>query len=639
MVSILNSIGDLKLRAFAAILLVCLLGTTIPVFRTSGETGEAGPVIDEIYHKFLADPSAQIPPLETGEVDHIYYLAINTIEDVQRLKAENFTVFTDGDARIGILLYNCRRGAQMDVRFRRALAYLNPSEEVVQTVLGPRYGACLTYLAPAWGDWVNYDIEVFDFNPTLAASMLDDAGYLYNATLGRRTYPNGTALPDIEVMIPFEVPGLKEIAIRWAERMNEIKVPAKRVDVDITTYFTKILYTNEYDMTYFPGVSETGPASFYDNLHSSRDFPGGTQLGGIHNETIDQLCETLDTTLDSNTALQTCLELQKVLSEQVPYVPSHSGLQIHAYDPDVMSLMSGKVSGFLEFLNLQARWRNGNNPDTGTNILRTGMPWQPPTLNPFVETSGFALIYLNYICDGGQYSGLTVENPFTRYRQPWAAKEWSVEPWADTGKGVSSGMKMTFLLRDDVYWHDGVKATGEDVKFSLEYQRTHQAPFSINMWQNLVETNVTDVYRVEAYFNKTSLWMLDMVSRMALILPKHIWQDVSDPTTFTPWLEPHPTVSGLTKYIGTGPWILPQNGYVLSEYIRFVANRNYWRKPLPSDVNYDFSVNMVDIAGIAGKFGAKSGEPRYSINADINTDKTINIVDIATVAKDFGKTW
>ncbi|MEG0277527.1 MAG: ABC transporter substrate-binding protein, partial [Coprobacillus sp.] len=33
----------------------------------------------------------------------------------------------------------------------------------------------------------------------------------------------------------------------------------------------------------------------------------------------------------------------------------------------------------------------------------------------------------------------------------------------------ADGKKLTFELRDDIYWHDGEKITGEDVKWSIEY--------------------------------------------------------------------------------------------------------------------------------------------------------------------------
>ena len=65
----------------------------------------------------------------------------------------------------------------------------------------------------------------------------------------------------------------------------------------------------------------------------------------------------------------------------------------------------------------------------------------------------------------------------------------------------------------------------------------------------------------------------------------------------------------------------------------------------PADVNYDGTVNIVDITVVAQAFGSSFGppmNPRWNFRTDINNDRRISIADIAVVAKNFGKpsaTW
>jgi len=53
------------------------------------------------------------------------------------------------------------------------------------------------------------------------------------------------------------------------------------------------------------------------------------------------------------------------------------------------------------------------------------------------------------------------------------------------------------------------------------------------------------------------------------------------------------------------------------------------------DVNLDGEVNMLDIAMIAKHYGAKLGEPNYSVGCDLNLDGKIDLRDLATAARNF----
>ena len=62
-----------------------------------------------------------------------------------------------------------------------------------------------------------------------------------------------------------------------------------------------------------------------------------------------------------------------------------------------------------------------------------------------------------------------------------------------------------------------------------------------------------------------------------------------------------------------------------------------WMYELTTDLNFDGTVNIMDISTGAVAFGTKPGDLRWQMEADINGDGTINIIDIAAIAKDFGK--
>ncbi len=59
---------------------------------------------------------------------------------------------------------------------------------------------------------------------------------------------------------------------------------------------------------------------------------------------------------------------------------------------------------------------------------------------------------------------------------------------------------------------------------------------------------------------------------------------------------------------------------------------------LPTDLNKDGVVNILDITVVARAFGAKPGDNNWNAIADLDGNGEINILDITKVAKDYGKT-
>jgi hypothetical protein len=62
-----------------------------------------------------------------------------------------------------------------------------------------------------------------------------------------------------------------------------------------------------------------------------------------------------------------------------------------------------------------------------------------------------------------------------------------------------------------------------------------------------------------------------------------------------------------------------------------------WMYELTSDVNFDGTVNILDISTGAASFGSKPGDLRWNKEADIDGNGEVNILDLATIAIDFGK--
>jgi hypothetical protein len=59
---------------------------------------------------------------------------------------------------------------------------------------------------------------------------------------------------------------------------------------------------------------------------------------------------------------------------------------------------------------------------------------------------------------------------------------------------------------------------------------------------------------------------------------------------------------------------------------------------LPTDLNEDGIVNMLDLTIVAAAFGSRPGGKNWNVAADFDGNGRINIIDVVVVAKDFGRT-
>lgn len=154
------------------------------------------------------------------------------------------------------------------------------------------------------------------------------------------------------------------------------------------------------------------------------------------------------------------------------------------------------------------------------------------------------------------YDKLFVPSPYVDEPQPWLAQS------------VTQVDHSTWIvkLRPDVKWHDGEPFTAQDVQFTFEYYRdgspnrhTHHVSQAPRIDNITAEDDQT--VRFECGYPCPTL---DMITLADLpILPKHVWEGVT---------EPHTNTNDMP--VGTGPYKLIQ--YIPGEHLRFVANEEYF---------------------------------------------------------------
>ena len=164
---------------------------------------------------------------------------------------------------------------------------------------------------------------------------------------------------------------------------------------------------------------------------------------------------------------------------------------------------------------------------------------------------------------------------------PYLAEDYSVS---------EDGLTYTFQLRKGVSFTDGTPFTAEDVKFTFDYMKEH--PYKWVSVSMVEEASVVDEHTVEIKLNKTYNPFLSDVAGSLPILPKHIWENVTEPETFT---EPEAAIS-------TGPFILENYDSAEGTYT-LKANEDYFY----GDVQIDKLV-IANVSGGDSKEALLSGE-------------------------------
>jgi peptide/nickel transport system substrate-binding protein len=163
------------------------------------------------------------------------------------------------------------------------------------------------------------------------------------------------------------------------------------------------------------------------------------------------------------------------------------------------------------------------------------------------------------------YETLLMFNRMSGTSQPWLASSYS---WS------TDATSLTFHLRQGVKWSDGQPFSSADVAYTLNLMHKYPALDGNSLWTTIQNVSTPDASTVVVTFKQPAVTMLWYLGGQTFIVPQHIWQSISDPTTAT---NPQP--------VGTGPFTLksftPQL-YVLGK------NAHYWQpgKPYVNELRY-----------------------------------------------------
>jgi peptide/nickel transport system substrate-binding protein len=218
-----------------------------------------------------------------------------------------------------------------------------------------------------------------------------------------------------------------------------------------------------------------------------------------------------------------------------------------------------------------------DNTENEGDWLIWGLSVEPKTLN-LISTN--ADIYTRWMC-------------FQQVFEPLMAYDYNdikLKPMLAESCNVSDdGLEVTFKLRNDIHFSDGVPITADDVIFTYKtvvnplIDAADSASFYIDVkGVEKIDDRTVKFNMKQPYFLATeilSLWNIG-------IYPKHIY-DFNNPEEFN---------KRVSNPVGSGPYVFEK--WDSGNQVSFIRNENYWgTKPKIKKMIYKFILN--DIARLA----------------------------------------
>lgn len=140
---------------------------------------------------------------------------------------------------------------------------------------------------------------------------------------------------------------------------------------------------------------------------------------------------------------------------------------------------------------------------------------------------------------------------------PWLATDWALS---------DDELTWTFTLREGVQWQDGTPFTAADVVYSLQYYLDHPETvwFMAQVDQIAAVQQVSEM-QVAVTLKQPFAPFLQATAEALLIFPRHIWEGVGDPRTYT----------APEAFIGTGAYRLVEYSEAEGTYL-FEANPDFF---------------------------------------------------------------
>jgi len=285
--------------------------------------------LEFVEFRIIPENATRLLAFEAGEIDATQGQL--PPEDLPRLEEDPaFVLERTPGTGYTYLGFNTNVAPLDDVRVRQALNHLIPREAIVARVLNGNGFPGISMILPTM-PWFNPDVRIYDYNPELAQSLLEEAGLDFDEPL--RLYTNDNAVRiQIAEILNFE---FSQIGLELQTNVEEFGAFLQRVQ-----------QTDDFDMFILGWGGQLDPDRATIRQFHSGD-PGSANYTNYNNPRVDALLdEATVTDPSSERSIELYREIQAIVVEESPYAfinyteetalyhPWIGGWGVHPYSPN-----------------------------------------------------------------------------------------------------------------------------------------------------------------------------------------------------------------------------------------------------------------------------------------------------------------
>jgi peptide/nickel transport system substrate-binding protein len=307
------------------------------------------PLLDEVFIRFVPDDAAQINALLAGEGDLGTFFSYSDVPELEAAGVEIYAVQSGYNE--GWYMYIAEDGhpALMDVRVRQAIAMAFDRASLAEDMLLGLTVPAATY----WDNtpYANPDVEPWPYDPEMAMSLLDEAGWIDS---------NGDGVRDkdgVELVLSY---GTTTREVRQdTQAVAQQQLAAVGIELDLQNYDSDLFFAvdgpaamGELDiMEWSDTTSYPDPDISYWLISEipTEDYPVGLNWQKVYDEELDALFQLQQTQVDFSERQATFWEISEQVYEKVYWLGIWQ-------DPDLFGvnerLTNVKLSGVTPFFNI-----------------------------------------------------------------------------------------------------------------------------------------------------------------------------------------------------------------------------------------------------------------------------------------------